>query len=71
MAYTHYFERPINSEQFEEVISQLPKEVYRVKGILQFSDTDSRFLFQYALPFDLLILRPHLSARILPDALCY
>jgi G3E family GTPase len=48
MAYTHYFERPINSEQFEEIISKLPKEVYRAKGILQFSDTDSRFLFQYA-----------------------
>jgi G3E family GTPase len=48
MAYTHYFDRPINSEQFEEVVSKLPKEVYRAKGILQFSDTGSRFLFQYA-----------------------
>jgi G3E family GTPase len=48
MAYTHYFDRPINSEQFEEVVSKLPKEVYRAKGILQFTDTGSRFLFQYA-----------------------
>lgn len=48
MAYAHYFDRPIHSEQFEEVISKLPKEVYRAKGILQFTDTGSRFLFQYA-----------------------
>lgn len=48
MAYTHYFDRPIDSEKFEEVVSKLPQEVYRAKGILQFTDTASRFLFQYA-----------------------
>lgn len=48
MAYTHYFDHPINSERFEEVISKLPKEVYRAKGILQFTDTASRLLFQFA-----------------------
>lgn len=48
MAYTHYFEHPINSEAFENVIRSLPTEVYRAKGILTFNDTASRFLFQYA-----------------------
>ncbi len=48
MVYTHYFEQPINSEAFERLIANLPSEVYRAKGILTFSDTNSRFLFQYA-----------------------
>ncbi len=48
MVYTHYFEQPINSEAFERLIASLPSEVYRAKGILTFSDTNSRFLFQYA-----------------------
>lgn len=48
MAYTHYFQHPINSEAFEKVIQSLPTEVYRAKGILTFNDTASRFLFQYA-----------------------
>lgn len=46
--YSHYFQGPINSEQFEEFIAELPREVYRAKGVLSFSDTSSRFLFQYA-----------------------
>ncbi|WP_307545001.1 GTP-binding protein [Paenibacillus sp. V4I5] len=48
MAYTHFFERAVDSNAFEEIISKLPQEVYRAKGILSFSDTSSRFLFQYA-----------------------
>ncbi|WP_028548287.1 CobW family GTP-binding protein [Paenibacillus sp. UNC451MF] len=48
MVYTHYFSRPIDSEQFEELVGRLPQEVYRAKGILRFSDTASLFLFQYA-----------------------
>ena len=48
MAYTHFFERPVDSNAFEEFVSKLPQEVYRAKGILSFSDTSSRFLFQYA-----------------------
>ncbi|WP_046215430.1 CobW family GTP-binding protein [Paenibacillus wulumuqiensis] len=48
MVYTHYFQQPINSEEFEQVIARLPAEIYRAKGILSFSDTSSRFLFQYA-----------------------
>lgn len=48
MAYTHYFKRPVNSEEFEQFVKDLPRDVYRAKGIVSFSDTASRFLFQYA-----------------------
>ncbi|MCQ4087268.1 GTP-binding protein [Saccharibacillus sp. JS10] len=47
-SYTHRFTQPIDSEQFEQMISTLPREIYRAKGLLTFSDTASRFLFQYA-----------------------
>ncbi|MDN4066936.1 GTP-binding protein [Paenibacillus vini] len=46
--YTHYFSGPVDSVEFEQFIKDLPREIYRGKGILQFSDTSSRFLFQYA-----------------------
>ncbi|WNS44933.1 GTP-binding protein [Paenibacillus sp. MMS20-IR301] len=48
MAYTHYFQNPVNSEEFERFVKDLPRDVYRAKGIVAFSDTSSRFLFQYA-----------------------
>ncbi|WP_339241690.1 GTP-binding protein [Paenibacillus sp. FSL R5-0517] len=48
MVYTHYFSHPVNSEAFERFVSALPRDVYRAKGILSFSDTASRFWFQYA-----------------------
>ncbi|AWB44394.1 GTP-binding protein [Paenibacillus sp. CAA11] len=48
MVYTHYFQKAINSERFEQLIRELPREIYRGKGVLQFSDTASRYLFQYA-----------------------
>ncbi|CAM2886331.1 CobW family GTP-binding protein [Paenibacillus sediminis] len=48
MVYTHYFTGPIDSTAFEAFIAELPREVYRGKGILSFTDTSSRFLFQYA-----------------------
>ena len=48
MAYTCYFDRPVNSEAFEAMMGRLPDDVYRAKGILTFSDTSSRFMFQYA-----------------------
>ncbi|MEK3748066.1 GTP-binding protein [Paenibacillus sp. FSL E2-8871] len=48
MAYTHYFKRPVNSEEFEQFVKELPRDVYRAKGIVTFNDTSSRFLFQYA-----------------------
>lgn len=46
--YTHYLSGPIDSRAFEEFIKELPREVYRGKGIVHFSDTSGRFLFQYA-----------------------
>ncbi|PYE52109.1 GTP-binding protein [Paenibacillus barcinonensis] len=48
MVYTHYFEKPVNSEAFEQFVAALPRDIYRAKGILSFSDTASRFWFQYA-----------------------
>ncbi|MFC3746442.1 CobW family GTP-binding protein [Paenibacillus sp. GCM10012306] len=48
MAYTHYFKNPVNSEEFEQFIKDLPRDVYRAKGIVEFNDTSSRYLFQYA-----------------------
>ncbi|GGD95317.1 CobW family GTP-binding protein [Paenibacillus nasutitermitis] len=48
MALTYYFDGPVNSYDFESLISRLPDDVYRAKGIVTFSDTNSRFLFQYA-----------------------
>lgn len=46
--YTHYFDGPVDSVEFERFIAGLPRDIYRGKGILRFSDTASRFLFQYA-----------------------
>lgn len=48
MAYTHYFKNPVNSEAFERFVKELPRDVYRAKGIVTFNDTTGRFLFQYA-----------------------
>ncbi|MFC5649659.1 CobW family GTP-binding protein [Paenibacillus solisilvae] len=48
MTLTHYFPAAIDSYAFEELIRRLPKAVYRAKGIVTFTDTNSRFLFQYA-----------------------
>ncbi|MDR9854634.1 GTP-binding protein [Paenibacillus sp. VCA1] len=48
MVYTHYLRGPVDSGEFERFVAGLPREVYRAKGVLTFSDTASRFLFQYA-----------------------
>lgn len=48
MAYTHYFTGPVNSVEFEKLLRELPRDVYRAKGILTFNDTSGRFMFQYA-----------------------
>ncbi|ANS74082.1 cobalamin biosynthesis protein [Paenibacillus yonginensis] len=49
MVHTHYLSGPVNSEAFERLVADLPRDVYRAKGVLTFSDTNnSRFLFQYA-----------------------
>ena len=48
MTLTHYFAGPINSYDFEALLNRLPQDVYRAKGIVTFTDTNSRFLFQFA-----------------------
>ncbi|GGA39012.1 CobW family GTP-binding protein [Paenibacillus physcomitrellae] len=48
MVHTHYLSGPVDSKAFEQLIAELPRDVYRAKGVLTFSDTSSRFLFQYA-----------------------
>ncbi|WP_435169589.1 CobW family GTP-binding protein [Paenibacillus glycanilyticus] len=48
MVMTHYLNGAVDSVAFEAFLKQLPDHVYRAKGIVTFSDTASRFLFQYA-----------------------
>lgn len=48
MAVTHYLPHPVNSEAFEALLARLPDNIYRAKGVVTFTDTPSRFLFQYA-----------------------
>ncbi|MFC4812931.1 CobW family GTP-binding protein [Paenibacillus sp. GCM10023250] len=48
MTLTHFLAGPIDSYAFEELLNRLPQDVYRAKGIVTFSDTNSRFLFQFA-----------------------
>jgi G3E family GTPase len=48
MVHTHYFDKPIDHKKFEKLFGQLPSEVYHAKGILQFTKSEDRFLFQYA-----------------------
>ncbi|WP_042170602.1 CobW family GTP-binding protein [Paenibacillus gorillae] len=48
MVLTHYLNGAIDSEAFEALLKRLPDNIYRAKGIVTFSDTASRFLFQYA-----------------------
>jgi G3E family GTPase len=47
-ALTYYLPGPVDSRAFEALVSRLPEDVYRGKGIVTFRDTASRFLFQYA-----------------------
>lgn len=48
MVVTHYWRKPVSSTAFEELLHRLPDRIYRAKGIVTFTDTPSRFLFQYA-----------------------
>ncbi|AJY73885.1 GTP-binding protein [Paenibacillus beijingensis] len=59
MAVTCYLDGPVDSEAFEAFLRKLPDNVYRAKGIVTFTDTASRFLFQYAYrEVDFLAIRP-------------
>jgi len=46
--YTRFLSGPIDSHAFEAFVKSLPTSVYRGKGIVTFTDTASRFLFQFA-----------------------
>ncbi|MCI3923062.1 GTP-binding protein [Paenibacillus sp. TRM 82003] len=46
--YTRFMEGPVDSVAFEAFMKSLPESVYRAKGVVTFTDTASRFLFQYA-----------------------
>lgn len=48
MSYTYYWKKAIDSERFEVWLKSLPSNIYRAKGIVTFSDTTSRFMFQFA-----------------------
>ncbi|MBP1990036.1 CobW family GTP-binding protein [Paenibacillus eucommiae] len=59
MVYTHYFEKPIDRDRFELLISKLPREVYRAKGLLRFTDDEQPYLFQFAYrELEILKIRP-------------
>ncbi|MDI4645713.1 CobW family GTP-binding protein [Cohnella hashimotonis] len=45
---THYPSGPFSSENFERFLRELPASVYRAKGIVTFTDTAARYLFQFA-----------------------
>jgi G3E family GTPase len=47
-SFTYYFSAPVDSQSFESLLRSLPGNVYRAKGIVSFTDTASRFLFQFA-----------------------
>lgn len=45
---THYPSAPFRSDSFERFLRELPASVYRAKGIVTFTDTAARYLFQFA-----------------------
>ncbi|ANE48126.1 cobalamin biosynthesis protein [Paenibacillus swuensis] len=48
LVYTHPLTGPVDSYAFEAFLQALPPEIHRAKGIVTFSDTASRYLFQFA-----------------------
>ncbi|MFD2611802.1 CobW family GTP-binding protein [Paenibacillus gansuensis] len=48
LVYTQELDKPVNSESFEAMFENMPEQVYRAKGIVSFTDTSKRYLFQYA-----------------------
>ena len=72
---TYTFSKPINSIAFENWLTQLPDNIYRIKGFINFSDNPAPkcYLFQYAygvpltqayelkMPFNLVIIGLNLN----------
>lgn len=46
--WTHPIQQAVDSIQFEDWLMSLPSQVYRAKGIVHFTDTSKRYMFQYA-----------------------
>jgi G3E family GTPase len=58
MVYTHYFNKPVDRIKFEGFLRELPAEILRAKGFVEFTDVPGRFLFQYAYREPLFIRYP-------------
>jgi G3E family GTPase len=46
--YVHTFERPINEQLFENFLRDMPENIYRIKGYVQFEGNPTTILFQYS-----------------------
>ncbi len=46
--FVHRFQKPVNRVRFEEFLRSLPDQIYRIKGYIQFSDSQYPDLFQYS-----------------------
>ncbi|MCE5169449.1 GTP-binding protein [Paenibacillus profundus] len=46
--WTYTMPRAVDSERFEQWLMSLPANVYRAKGIVSFTDTTKRYMFQFA-----------------------
>lgn len=59
MVHTHYFDQPIDRARLEQMIDELPENVYRAKGIFTEAGTGGRMMFQYAFrELDILQIAP-------------
>ncbi|MEK3868527.1 MULTISPECIES: CobW family GTP-binding protein [unclassified Paenibacillus] len=59
MVCSHYFPEPIDGGQLERVMRELPKGVYRAKGIFTSKETGERVMFQFAYgQLELISIRP-------------
>lgn len=46
--FVHQFQNPLNIDVFENWLRAMPDTIYRIKGYLRFTHSDSTFLFQYS-----------------------
>lgn len=47
-SYVHTFTNPIDLDQFEKFLREMPDTIYRIKGYITFSHSTESFLFQYS-----------------------
>ncbi|SDS26253.1 GTPase, G3E family [Paenibacillaceae bacterium GAS479] len=69
MAVSYYPDQPFDSDSFERMLRSLPDPIYRVKGLVTFSDTSSRYQVQYA--FKETDFMPVMAAPEVPDVLIF